>query len=66
VVTANCPTGKKVIGGGYQITGGAEPQVQQSFPQGAGGSAQSWQVGVLVGPDPIMISSWAVCASFVP
>ena len=66
VVTAQCPAGKKVIGGGHHITGGPEPQVQQSFPQGTGGNTQSWQVGVLVGPIPITITSYAVCANFVP
>ena len=66
IVNAQCPAGKKVIGGGYHITGGTEPQVQQSFPQGTSGNAQGWQVGVLMGPIPITITSYAVCTAFVP
>ena len=60
------PGRKKVIGGGHHLTGGSEPHVYQSFPQTTGGNAQSWQLGVFVGPSPITISAYAVCAQFVP
>ncbi len=63
VVTANCPGGKKVLGGGVNVTGYNffPPYISQSYPL----DADSWLVEVknnelLVG---ITVTAWAVCAT---
>lgn len=63
VVNAPCPTGTKILGGGFQTTGtSGDVTVVQSFPQSTSGG-DSWQVGVTnQGTTPSNVTSWATCA----
>lgn len=68
VVQAICPEGKKVLGGGFQITGGPDDlTVAQSFPQETtdteGNPAFAWQVGVTnQAASSLNVTAWATCA----
>jgi hypothetical protein len=68
VVSATCPAGKKVLGGGFQYTGTTgQVTVIQSFPQyftdASGNSLSWWQVGVTnTGASAAVVTSWATCA----
>jgi hypothetical protein len=61
VARARCTSGKRVLGGGYQQPGGLE--IDQSFPQLSGPSANSWQVLVTNHNTlPLTFTAYAVCA----
>lgn len=68
VVQAVCPEGKKVLGGGFQITGSpGDLNVTQSFPQETtdtdGNPAFAWQVGVTNQASlDLNVTAWATCA----
>ena len=67
VVTAACPAGKKILGGGFHGIGDDKLRVTQQFPQentdAQGNTVHSWQVGVVnQGAFPRQVSAYALCA----
>lgn len=67
VITAACPTGKKVLGGGFHGIGDDTLRVSQQFPQEGsdanGNPVLSWQVGVTnQGASPRQVTAYALCA----
>jgi hypothetical protein len=64
VARARCTSGKKVPGGGYHAPG---LEIDQSFPQLSGPSANSWQVFVTnTNAVPLDFTAYAVCAMASP
>jgi hypothetical protein len=65
VAIAHCTLGKRVLGGGYHLTG--DLRVNQSFPQVTGGVANSWQVSVSNSSGfTANLTAYAVCAMASP
>ena len=67
VVTALCPAGKKVLGGGFHGIGDDTLRVSQQFPQETsdvdGNPVLAWQVGVTnQGTSPRQVTAYALCA----
>jgi len=68
VVLAECPVGKSVLGGGYQVSGSPNDLwVSQSFPQIttdlSGNTVFGWQVGVTnQSAFDLNATAWATCS----
>jgi hypothetical protein len=63
VITASCPTGKKVLGGGFSHPYDDSVQIlRSSWPTNG---TEGWQVEIRTTSDAIAVAAYALCA-FAP
>jgi Collagen triple helix repeat (20 copies) len=63
IAQVDCPTDKKLLGGGVTAAGGGGPRIRFSGPNG---QATGWVASAYnEGPTPVAIFAWAICA-YVP
>jgi Collagen triple helix repeat (20 copies) len=62
--TAQCPTGKKVLGGGWTVGSGADPTHIRIFQSGPAGPASGWDFyAVNDASANVTVYVWAICSN---